>query len=304
LPGVAARFADEWRQQGFSPSALRLPSLVSLLTASNTSLAGGSRAAEVIQPQIHLYRGRGRDATAEPAPVIVDIHGGSWQHGSATEDARFAVLMSARGYVVFALDYRKAPAFRFPAQLDDVRASLQWIRDHASAYGGDASRLVLIGRSAGSQLALLAAYDGDAPGIRGVVAFYAPPDLAGLHDRPPSPDPLRVAAKLEDLFGGAPAVMADAYRWASPITYVRADLPPTLLLQGSVDHVTEPRFTRELQRALRARGNRALLLELPWADHSFDFVHFGPSNQLAQAAIDGFVRETTGGPPQARESRP
>jgi hypothetical protein len=80
-------------------------------------------------------------------PILVQIYGGAWQRGTPNDDSRFARYFASRGHVVFAIDYRPAPRWKWPAQILDVRSALAWIRAHAAEYDGDASRLVLLGRS-------------------------------------------------------------------------------------------------------------------------------------------------------------
>ena len=125
------------------------------------------------------------------------------------------------------------------------------------------TRLALVGRSAGAQLALLAAYEPNAPRIRGVVAYYGPVDLAEGYRHPPKPDPLGVRAIEEALLGGTPDSVPGRYREASPITYVTRRLPPTLLVYGGRDHVVEARFGRLLHERLLATGTSSCSWRFP-----------------------------------------
>jgi hypothetical protein len=118
-----------------------------------------------------------RPMDAANHPVVVQLYGGAWQRGAPGDNETFARWLASRGYTVFAIDYRHAPRWQWPAQRDDVQAALAWIATHAGEHGGDASRLALIGRSAGAQLALVAAYTNDAPKVSAVVSFYGPTDL-------------------------------------------------------------------------------------------------------------------------------
>jgi acetyl esterase/lipase len=255
------------------------------------AIGGESVDPEILSNVIHLYRPHRADGTGA-LPIIIDIHGGSWQVGSVREDQGFARVMAARGYAVYAIDYRKAPAHRFPAQIDDVRAAITWIHDTAAKYHADATRVALVGRSAGGHLAMLAGYTSAEIPIRAIVNFYGPADLMDFYSDPPSPDPLQVRPMLTALLGGSPTEMPDLYRQASPSTYIRPGLPPTLHIQGRADNVVKARFARETNNQLLARGSRSILLELPWADHSFDFVFFGPGNALAVSLVDAFLVET------------
>jgi acetyl esterase/lipase len=222
-------------------------------------------------------------------PVIVQIYGGAWQRGAPADNSEFARYLAMRGYAVFAIDYRHAPRWTWPSQIEDVRAALVWVTAHAAEYGADPSRMALIGRSAGAQLALLAAYETGAPTVRAAVSFYGPVDLAEGYRHPPRPDPLDVRAIEETLLSGTPDSAPVRYREASPVTYVNRQLPPTLLLYGSRDHVVEARFGRMLDDRLRATGTTSVLLEIPWAEHAFDLIPSGLSSQIALYYVERFL---------------
>lgn len=230
-----------------------------------------------------------RPVSDGPYPVLVQVYGGAWQRGDPGDFAPFAERMADLGYLVMAIDYRHAPAHRFPAQLDDVRHALAWVGANANIWSADTSRLALIGRSAGAHLAMLAAYAPDAPRIRGVVDYYGPVDLIEGYRNPPSPDPLDVRAIEEAFIGGTPDSLPDQYRAASPISLVTRHVPPTLLIYGGRDHIVEPRFGTLLAGRLRAEGNVVVHVEIPWAEHAFDNVPNGPSGQLAQYVTERFL---------------
>lgn len=222
-------------------------------------------------------------------PGIVVIYGGAWQRGSPTSNADCNRYLAAQGYVVWAIDYRHAPQHRFPSQLDDVEAALNFIQDHAVEYETDPQRLVLMGRSAGAHLAMLAAYATDRPEIRGVVNYYGPVDLTTGYEQPPIPDPINSRAVLENFLGGSPSQFPDLYRQASPLTYVTQPVPPTLLIYGSRDHVVQAKYGQQLHRQLERTGTQAVYIEIPWADHAFDAVFNGISSQLALYHTERFI---------------
>ena len=222
-------------------------------------------------------------------PTIVQIYGGAWQRGAPGDDERYARYLAARGYVVFAIDYRHAPQWQWPAQLDDTRAALGWIAAHADEYGADMARLALIGRSSGAQLALTAAYVPDSIPVRAVVSLYGPTDLATGYREPPWPDPLHVRAVEEAYLGGTPDDQPERYANASPISYATRPLPPTLLIYAGRDHVVMPRFGAMRDERLQATGTVSVLLTIPWAEHAFDAVTGGPSAQLALAHTERFL---------------
>jgi acetyl esterase/lipase len=222
-------------------------------------------------------------------PAVVQIYGGAWQRGAPGNDEPFATYLAAHGYVVFAIDYRRAPTWQWPAQIEDVRSALGWIREHGTNYDADVSRLALVGRSAGAQLAMVAAYQPGALPVRAVVNYYGPVDLADGYRNPPAPDPLDVRAIEEAFLGGTPDTAADRYRDASPITYVSRGAPPSLLIYGSRDHVVLSRFGARLDARLREAGATSVFLEIPWAEHAFDFVRNGPSGQLSLYYTERFL---------------
>ncbi|MBW4578624.1 MAG: alpha/beta hydrolase [Tildeniella nuda ZEHNDER 1965/U140] len=240
-------------------------------------------------------------------PTIVVIYGGAWQRGSPNDDAPFSRYMAARGYTVVAIDYRHAPQYRFPAQLDDVKTALTYIQQHATELEVDLERLALMGRSAGAHLAMLAAYQPSRIPIRAVVNYYGPVDLAkGYYDLP-SPDPINSRAVLNALLGGTPEQFPELYRQASPynyvgqpmLTYGSRDRPsgsvtaspvvPSLLIYGGRDHLVQAKFGRALYERLKATGTRAVWIEIPWAEHVFDKVFNGVSNQLALYYTERFL---------------
>jgi acetyl esterase/lipase len=200
---------------------------------------------------------------------------------------------------VFAIDYRHAPEWRWPSQIEDVRAALEWIRVHGGEYDADVSRLALLGRSAGAHLAMLAAYEESSRSplasaerllpVAAVVSYYGPVDLTDGYRNPPRPDPLDVRAIEEAFLGGTPDLLPDRYREASPITYVSRSLPPSLLIYGSRDHIVMSRFGAMLDGRLRAAGATSVFLEIPWAEHAFDVIPNGPSGQLSLHYTEQFL---------------
>ncbi|MEP7344323.1 MAG: alpha/beta hydrolase, partial [Gemmatimonadaceae bacterium] len=198
----------------------------------------------------------------------------------------------AHGYVVFAIDYRHAPRSRWPAQLEDVRTALTWIRDHAGSYDADTARVAVIGRSAGAHLAMLAGYETGPLPIRAVISYYGPVDLVDAYLHPPRPDPLRIREVQDTLFGGTLDQMRERYRGASPIDFATRPLPATLLVYAGRDHIVERRYGARMYESLMKAGTKAVYLEIPWADHAFDEVFNGPSNQLALYHTERFLAWT------------
>src|SRR5688500_11964960 len=222
-------------------------------------------------------------------PIIMQIYGGSWQTGRPTNQEWFSRHFAERGYVVVAIDYRHAPEWKWPEQIVDVRTALYWISQEAQKFGGDTTRIVVAGQSAGAQLAMRLAYQEGPSSIRGVLNDYGPVDLAEGWRRPPQPDPLNVRAILEMFIGGTPAQKPEHYKHASPITWVSKASAPTLSIYGSRDHVVEARFGRMLDSALKQAGATSVFLELPWSEHSFDAVPNGMARRIALSYTERFI---------------
>ena len=129
---------------------------------------------------LDFYRPPGTAAGHSPRPCVVVIHGGSWVHGNRLDDGTKRWLndwLAGLGYAVASIDYRLSPQFKWPAQRDDLLAAVRFLREHAAALGIDPDRLVLVGRSAGAQMATAAAYAEVIPGVRGIVDIYGPTDF-------------------------------------------------------------------------------------------------------------------------------
>lgn len=238
---------------------------------------------------LDLYR---PPVAGTPAPGLLVIHGGSWSGGDRTQLAELNYYLAARGYLVAAMSYRLAPAHPFPAAYDDVRAALAYLRGHSAELGLDSSRMVLLGRSAGGQLALLAAYTAPEP-VRGVVSLYGPADLRYGYANPANPRVIDSRAVLRDYLGGSPDTTGQTYDAASPIGMVGPTTPPTLLIHGSRDELVSPAQSERLAARLAAAGRPGLLLRLPWATHGCDYRFAGPSGQLSTYAIERFLAAVT-----------
>lgn len=224
-----------------------------------------------------------------PAPLVVVIHGGSWQSGDSTQLTPLNRYLAARGYAVAALNYRLAPAWPFPAARDDVRAAIAFLSAEAATLGIDPTRIALLGRSAGGQLALLVAYTAANPAIRGVISFYGPTDMVFGYNNPSNPRVIDSRGVLEAYLGGNPSSAPDAYTAASPLAFVGPDTPPTLLIHGGRDELVTLRQSERLAERLARAGRPHLLLTLPWATHGADFNFSGPSGQLSTYAIEHFL---------------
>jgi acetyl esterase/lipase len=222
-------------------------------------------------------------------PAIVMIYGGAWRSGSPNSNDQFSQYIAAQGYTVLAIDYRHAPEYKFPTQTEDIKTALKFIQQHADEYEVNLDRMAIMGRSAGGHLAMLTAYAIDAFPFRAVVNYYSPVDLTDGYINPPFPDPIDSRTVLRNFLGGTPQEFSDLYRQASPYQNVRSHLPPTLLIYGGRDHIVQSKFGRAMYENLNQNGNTAVFIEIPWAEHAFDAVFNGISNQLALYHTERFL---------------
>lgn len=222
-------------------------------------------------------------------PAIVVIYGGAWRNGTPSSYEQFSCYMAFQGYSVIAIAYRHAPEYKFPAQLKDVQSALRYIQDNANDLEVDTDRMAIMGRSAGSHLATLAAYQQDAIPFRAVISYYGAVNLTEGYYDPPFPNPINTKDVLHDFLGGTPEEFPELYKKASPINYPRPNLPPSLLVYAGRDHLVQAKFGRQLYNKLRATKNYAVWLEIPWAEHAFDTVFPGISNQLALYYTERFL---------------
>ncbi|MDQ6826644.1 MAG: alpha/beta hydrolase [Candidatus Eremiobacteraeota bacterium] len=224
-------------------------------------------------------------------PIVVAVHGGAWQRGSAKNDAGLNRYIASRGYCVFAIDYRQAPKFHFPVPLDDITLAVNAVRRSAGRFNCNPDVMAILGHSAGGELSLLAAYRPHSA-MRAVVSYSGPLDLVSGYEFLPQPDPLNVRALLETYLGGTPRAKFQLYREASPLYAVRSHLPATLLIYGKRDHVVDVRHARRMRDALQRAGNDVTYLELPFAEHSFESVFYGLNNRIALPYLDRFLNRT------------
>jgi acetyl esterase/lipase len=227
--------------------------------------------------------------TSGKYPGVIQVYGGAWRTGSPDHDEKFSRYLASRGYVVVSIDYRHAPQHHFPAQLEDVKMAIEYVRSHASQWEIDPDRLGIIGRSAGGHLATLAAYQPDAQPLQVVVSYYAPVDLTVGYADPPVPDPIDSRQVMRDFLGGTPTDLPELYKQASPGQLINRRLPPTLLVYGGQDHLVESRFGRKLATNLQSFGTPTVFIEIPWANHAFDVIFNGTSNQLALYYTERFL---------------
>jgi len=250
------------------------------------------READSRELRLDLYQSPASPRGSSQRVGVLIVHGGGWQSGDSREFASLNRELAGRGYLVAAINYRLAPQYRFPAALEDARQAIAYLKTHAADLGLDGNRLVLLGRSAGGQLAMLAAYAGD-PAVRGVITLYAPPDLRFSYAFPANPAVLDSRGLLRAYLGADPDHLPNTYLAASPFYFVSSTTPPTLLIHGGRDELIGQEQSERLAARLAAYGRQQFLLALPWATHGCDINFSGPCGQLSTYAIEHFIAAVT-----------
>jgi acetyl esterase/lipase len=224
-----------------------------------------------------------------PAPCVIVVHGGGWDNGDRGQVSQFNDWLARGGYSVADISYRLAPASVWPAQREDVAAAIAFVKDHSAAWNIDAGKLVILGRSAGGQIAEASAYALRDPSVRGVVALYAPADMNFAWKWGRADDPLNSPLLLRQFLGGTPETARDAYDSASAILLVDAKSPPTLLVHGTIDSLVWNRQSERLAARLTEAGVTNMLVPIPWATHALEYNLSGPSGQLSEYAVSWFL---------------
>ena len=220
-----------------------------------------------------------------------------------TEFAAFNAFLASRDYVVAAIDYRLAPQWRFPAARDDVLTAVAYLKVYATELQIDPTRIALLGRSGGAQLALLAAYTAQEPAIKGVISLYGPSNLRAQYENPAPPKVRDTrAARSKRIWAGLRDPDTDgAYYAASPVNFVNAASPPTLIVHGERDPIVSAGHASALQERLQQAGVKNLYVRLPWATHGCEVSYGGPCGQIVNYAVERFL-DTVMTAPRARTS--
>ena len=220
-----------------------------------------------------------------PLPVVLTIHGGGWANRSRDDMQSIAGQLVERGYAVLNLDYRFAPRYRYPAQIDDLRLALDWVHRNADRYRFDTTRVSAWGYSSGAHLAaLLGAVENRRPNddatplprLRAVVAGGIPADLRVYEESP----------IVERFMGGRPADMPQRYAEASPLYHVSADDPAVFLYHGNLDMLVEPEQSTIYYDALVDAGVDSELFLHNWRGHMTMFLFGGSAEEQAIDFLD------------------
>jgi acetyl esterase/lipase len=271
LLGVGIGFASSWSLLGL------MNRLDGLYGSGETELAvRGMPFGSDERQKLNIWRPRG---DVKNAPVLVFFFGGAWYHGARDFYDFYGRALAGQGFVVVIPDYRLTPKVRFPAFVEDGAAAVAWTRKNISTYGGDPSRISVSGHSAGAHIAAMITLDqqwlAKAGAPDGTIRSFV--GLAGPYDFLPFTTDSSKAA-----FGHEPDP-----RITQPISFVRKDAPPSLLLTGTDDDTVKPRNSLALSKALSTLGAVAPVIEYRGIDHSEIIQSFArPFRDKSPAMVD------------------
>jgi acetyl esterase/lipase len=262
-----------------------------LFTGSATAQEPGAKA--IIETGFVYGKGGSEDLKLDLArpeqatglmPGLVYIHGGGWRGGSRNGYHKEIEEAAQRGYVAVTIDYRLTQPdaqgkakYPFPAQLEDCKCAVRWLRANADKYHVDPHRIGATGESAGGHLVLLLATTGGNKEFEGtggnpdvssqvqtVVNWFGPTDLAKMYGYNKGVDPL-----LKTLVGGTPEQVPEQYKTTSPVTYVSKETCPILTLHGTADKLVPVDQAAEFDAAMKKAGATSVLVIMKGIGHGF-----------------------------------
>jgi acetyl esterase/lipase len=266
----------------------------------------------VLLHDVVIGKGGDRDLHAEIAypknasallPAIVFIHGGGWIGGTYKQSP--IIQIAHAGYFAASIEYRLSNVAKWPAQIQDSKLGVRWLRANAAQYHVDPNRIGAWGESAGGHLvaclgtmADVKAYEGDGgyPGVssavQAVVDYYGPTDFVTPGNYSDQ------AIKLtEGLFGVPYKQNPELWKSGSPVDYVKAGDPPVLMVHGDADTLVPLAQSTVFDAALTKAGVPHQLLIVKNAGHGLGAPHFAvvsPSyddiRKITYAFLDKYLK--------------
>ncbi|MBI3650993.1 MAG: alpha/beta hydrolase [Acidobacteria bacterium] len=256
-----------------------------------------------------------------PFPLVIWIHGGGWSGGDkALSLNSLQVRQTTRGYAVASLNYRLSGEAIFPAQIEDCKAAIRWLRANAAQYNIDANRIGVWGSSAGGHLVALLGTSGDVADLEGsvggnlqyssrvqaVVDWYGPTRLLSIasqalpcsildHNAANSPESRLIGCTVQSC--------PEKAERASPTSYVTADDPPFLLMHGTSDCSVPPLQSQELFDRLKNSGVTATLTYWQDAGHGGAAFTSSASQQQIEGFFDQHLKSATPTPQSLKIAR-
>jgi acetyl esterase/lipase len=218
-------------------------------------------------------------ASPQPFPLVIWIHGGAWRQGS--KDRCPARFLLQEGFAVASINYRLSQHAIYPAQIQDCKTAVRWLRAHAGQYGLDPDHFGAWGSSAGGHLAALLGTTGHVDAfdlgphpelssrVQAVCDFFGPTDFLRMNDHPGRMDHNAPDSPESQLVGGPIQEHPEKTAQANPVTHVAKDAPPFLIMHGDRDPLVPYQQSELLDKKLRAAGVPSELVLIKGAGHGF-----------------------------------
>ena len=212
------------------------------------------------EQQVIVWGCKERDRDAEPLPVLVFVHGGSWASGNPIDYGFIARAFVPKGFVVVLAGYRLGADGKYPGMIDDTARAVGWTRSEIMRFGGDPTRITMVGHSAGAYNVMMTALEERWLASEGVALsdLAAVVGLSGPYEIYPFTSDASKAA-----FGHA-----DNPQATQPIAHIRGDAPPMLLIHGGKDDTVRPKNSPMLAEMITAAGGRAQVHMYPDMNHT------------------------------------
>jgi acetyl esterase len=232
-----------------------------------------------------------------PFPVVVWFHGGGWKKYSKESNEGLARYVTNRGYVVMNFNYRMAPDYKMKTIIEDAMGALIWAKDNAAKYYGDPTRIAVAGHSAGGHLAaMVASACGDpffTPSCQSKqgndckVTVSVP--VSGVYDFTATGKNGR-GERMDDIFGATPDQDPELYKKCSPLTYIRKNLPPQLVVYAEKEPLRK--HEEKWIAALQSAGAPVESYMQPNVNHLWVTWHNTKAAQQTYDRIVKFLDET------------
>jgi acetyl esterase/lipase len=227
------------------------------------------------------------DRSSATTKVIILVHGGGWTLQDKSDFTPYVDTLKKRlpQFAIFNINYRLATGSSnfFPAQENDVKAALEFIFSKIADYK-ISQKFVLLGASAGAHLSLLQAYKYTSPvKIKAVVDFFGPTDMIDMYNNPASS--WAPASAIAAIVGATPTSNPVLYQQSSPINFVTAQSPPTIILQGGADVLVSPSQSIALNNKLQTMGVAHQYVFYPSENHGWFGANLSDSFDKIQAFL-------------------
>lgn len=295
-------------------ASVAVPLVTLILAVSDLQLEAQPAPPDVeILRDIPFGKGDGRTLTMhivrpklkpeKPMPVIVWIHGGAWLGGSKDSGIPRLIPFARRGYFGASISYRFSQEAKFPAQIEDCKCAIRFLRARAKEFHIDPDRIGVWGESAGGHLAAMLGVAGDVKELEGVGGWegysskvsavcdwFGPTDLVRMVNEPSAID--RTGANCPEalLIGGPVLENKEKAMRASPVTYVTPDDPPFLIMHGDKDTVVPFAQSEHLFEALKKAGVEVTFVKLRGAGHGGKGFASPQALQFVAAFFDRYLK--------------